>query len=381
MRAFLAAIAALRLATGVFGQTTTASSSRTIHTVAVGANGHNFTPNTTYADPGDIVVFDFYPTNHSVIRGEYANNTSICGVAGCNPCVPWELYHANEDYQGFFSENRIIDTFTNRQTWNLTINNTEPIWFYCDAIESCSPNGMVGVINPQNGSSFNYQHTEAMDSVYQLAPGQTWPAEGSSSTSSSSSGGHHSSSLSGGAIAGIVVGSVAFVAMAAALMFFVGRSRAYGKFFKHTQSQPPLSEIGDHSSQPGGMGGSLPPWSDGTPSRLGSPPPTMPGSPPIGAGQNEKPVNQARWSDSTAFTHNNVNIQPRYSSPPPQEHMMFVGYNRQTGAPEFAPELPGDHEIHQVGGPDATIREEARVIGGSPVEMDANEARRLKGGH
>ena len=116
MRAFLAAIAALRLATGVFGQTTTTSSSRTIHTVAVGANGHNFTPNTTYADPGDIVVFDFYPTNHSVIRGEYANNTSICGVAGCNPCVPWELYHANEDYQGFFSENRIIDTFTNVST-------------------------------------------------------------------------------------------------------------------------------------------------------------------------------------------------------------------------------------------------------------------------
>lgn len=60
---------------------------------------------------------------------------------------------------------------------------------------------------------------------------------------------------------------------------------------------------------------------------------------------------------------------------------MFVGYNRQTGAPEFTPELPGDHEIHQAGGPDATMREEARVIGGSPVEMDANEARRLKGGH
>ncbi|OJD33730.1 extracellular serine-rich protein [Diplodia corticola] len=362
MRRFLATVAALGLATGSLAAT---------HTVSVGANGHNFTPNTTYADPGDIVVFDFYPTNHSVIRGEYSNNTSLCGPAGCNPCVPWELYHADEDYQGFFSGNKLIDNFTNRKTWNLTVNNTEPIWFYCDALDSCSPNGMVGVINPQNGSSFAHQHTEAMDSVYQLAPGQTWPAEGGGSSSSSSSS-HHSSSLSGGAIAGIVVGAVAFVVMAAALFFFVGRSRAYGKFFKHAHSQPPISEIGDHGSQPGGVavgGGSMPPWSDHTPSRIGSPPPTMPGSPPLGS---EKPANPARWSDSTAFT--NANNQPRYSSPPPQEHLTFVGYNRQTGAPEFAQELPGDHEIHQVGSPDA------RVIGRSPVEMDAEEARRIQGG-
>ncbi|KKY16597.1 putative extracellular serine-rich protein [Diplodia seriata] len=369
MRRFVATLAALGLATRSLAAT---------HTVSVGAgSGHNFTPNTTIAEVGDIVIFDFYPTNHSVIRGEYSNNTSLCGPAGCNPCVPWELYHTDEADQGFFSGNHKISSFTNRETWNLTINNTDPIWFYCDAIDSCSPNGMVGVINPQNGSSFSHQHTEAMDAVYQLAPGQSWPAEGggSSSSSSSSSGGH--SSLSGGAIAGIVVGSVAFVVMAAALFFFVGRSRAYGKFFKHAQSQPPVSEIGDHGSQPGGLGGSVPPWSDHTPSRYGSPPPTMPGSPPLGT---EKPPNQARWSDSTAFTNVNNN-QPRYSSPPLQEHMTFVGYNRQTGAPEFTPELPGDHEIHQVGSPDAMRREDARVIGGSPIEMDAeNEARRKHGG-
>ncbi|KAL0255165.1 hypothetical protein SLS55_009695 [Diplodia seriata] len=334
MRRFVATLAALGLATRSLAAT---------HTVSVGAgSGHNFTPNTTIAEVGDIVIFDFYPTNHSVIRGEYSNNTSLCGPAGCNPCVPWELYHTDEADQGFFSGNHKISSFTN-----------------------------------QNGSSFSHQHTEAMDAVYQLAPGQSWPAEGggSSSSSSSSSGGH--SSLSGGAIAGIVVGSVAFVVMAAALFFFVGRSRAYGKFFKHAQSQPPVSEIGDHGSQPGGLGGSVPPWSDHTPSRYGSPPPTMPGSPPLGT---EKPPNQARWSDSTAFTNVNNN-QPRYSSPPPQEHMTFVGYNRQTGAPEFTPELPGDHEIHQVGSPDAMRREDARVIGGSPIEMDAeNEARRKHGG-
>lgn len=374
MRRFLAAIGVLQLATGLLAQTTTSSSSRTIHTVAVGANLHAFTPNTTIAAVGDIVVFDFYPTNHSVIRGEYTN-ASICGVAGCNPCVPWEMYHTDEEYQGFFSQNQLIDSFGDRKTWNLTINNTEPIWFYCDALDSCTPNGMVGVINPQNGSSYSLQQTTAMDAVYQLAPGQAWPAEGSQPASSSNG---HSTSLSGGAIAGIVVGSIAFVAIVAALAFFIARSRAYGKFFKHAQSQPPISEVGDHSSAPPG---SLPPWSDGTPSRMGSPPPPMPGSPPIGS---EKAANPARWSDSTAFSHIN---QQRFASPPPQEHMMFIGYNRQTGAPEFAPELPGDHEIHQVGSPDAaapqqqphTGREDARVIGNSPIEMDAAAASRYEG--
>lgn len=110
MRRFLATAAVLLLARGLLAQTTTASSSRTIHTVAVGANNHAFTPNTTIAAVGDIVVFEFYPTNHSVIRGEYTKS-SICGVAGCNPCVPWELYHTDEEYQGFFSGNQLVESF------------------------------------------------------------------------------------------------------------------------------------------------------------------------------------------------------------------------------------------------------------------------------
>ena len=27
------------------------------------------------------------------------------------------------------------------QSYNLTINDTSPIWFYCTAIDSCTPNG------------------------------------------------------------------------------------------------------------------------------------------------------------------------------------------------------------------------------------------------
>lgn len=115
-----------------------------------------------------------------------------------------------------------------------------------------------------------------------------------------------------------------------------------------------------------------------------------PGSPPLGA--SEKAANPARWSDSTAFSHMMNNNgggggggyggyaaagqpSPRMGSPPPPPapqdgNMMFVGYNRHTGAPEFSSELPGDSEIS---GFQQQGREEARVVGGSPVEMEARE--------
>jgi len=79
-----------------------ASSTPSIHKVSVGMNGYAYQPNTTYANVGDIIVFEFAPTNHSVIRAEYTG-ASICGAGGCNPCIPYELIHPGE--AGFFSGN------------------------------------------------------------------------------------------------------------------------------------------------------------------------------------------------------------------------------------------------------------------------------------
>ena len=79
-----------------------AYSTPAIHTVNVGMNGYAYQPNTTYANVGDIIVFEFAPTNHSVIRAEYTE-ASVCGSAGCNPCIPYELIHPGET--GFFSGN------------------------------------------------------------------------------------------------------------------------------------------------------------------------------------------------------------------------------------------------------------------------------------
>jgi hypothetical protein len=74
----------------------------TTHTINVGGGGSSmYEPDTVYANVGDFAVFKFYPTNHSVVRGEYTQSMACNG--GCNPCVPYELIHP--DRQGFHSGN------------------------------------------------------------------------------------------------------------------------------------------------------------------------------------------------------------------------------------------------------------------------------------
>jgi plastocyanin len=64
--------------TGYPSATSTSKAAAT-HTVSVGDGGFFFSPNTTYANVGDVVQFDFYPTNHSVVRAEYQF-----------PCIPYD---------------------------------------------------------------------------------------------------------------------------------------------------------------------------------------------------------------------------------------------------------------------------------------------------
>ena len=41
------------------------------HNIAVGQDGLAYTPNTTYANIGDHVIFSFYPINHNVVQGPF----------------------------------------------------------------------------------------------------------------------------------------------------------------------------------------------------------------------------------------------------------------------------------------------------------------------
>jgi plastocyanin len=50
---------------------TSSSGEITIHTITVGKTENQFEPNSLQATPGDIVSFQFYPSNHSVIKAAF----------------------------------------------------------------------------------------------------------------------------------------------------------------------------------------------------------------------------------------------------------------------------------------------------------------------
>ncbi|KAJ5887737.1 hypothetical protein N7495_007778 [Penicillium taxi] len=144
--------------------TSTASSTGAVtHTVKVGPKESpmSYVPRNITAAVGDVVVFEFYPTNHSVVKADYLA-----------PCVPTgnDLF-----YSGMFETFDEVNgnAVGPLPTWNLTINDTsvcipckrhyvhgykeganinnvQPIFYYCTAPNSCLENGMVGVINEVN---------------------------------------------------------------------------------------------------------------------------------------------------------------------------------------------------------------------------------------
>ncbi|OJJ75515.1 hypothetical protein ASPBRDRAFT_37809 [Aspergillus brasiliensis CBS 101740] len=252
------------------GATSTTTTAIATHTVQVGskADPHQYSPHNVSAAVGDIIVFEFYPRNHSVVKADYLA-----------PCVPasGEIF-----YSGIFNSFNEEDgqLVGPPPTWSLVVNDTEPTFFYCTAIDSCIGNGMVGVINPNSTMTFESQYNRAKTYPYMLVPGQSIPAEGtvsptSTSTSISTSSPSNtpssgSTSLSTGAIVGIVIGSVAFIAILGALFFLLGRNRVYQQWMssqdgRHERTarwaallSPGQSTGGNtntNSNAPGGGGG------------------------------------------------------------------------------------------------------------------------------
>lgn len=128
---------------------------------------------------------------------------------------------------------------------------------------------MIGVINPNETQTFAAQEQAAKDSTFMVKPGDPIPKEGSASlsatgaaatatTTTSATSAPHGVHLSGGAIAGIVVGAVAFLVLAAALFFYVGRTKSLKEMMHRkdatiTRTEP--SEAGWNGSQhPGSPG-------------------------------------------------------------------------------------------------------------------------------
>lgn len=187
-------------------------------------------------------------------------------------------------------------------------------------------NGMVGVINPLESQSIDKQIAAAKTAKYQLAPGEALPVEGASSTAtatpSASSTPTVHKSLGGGAIAGIVIGGLAVLAIAAALFYFMGRSKTYKDMFKASRGG---------SDHPGGQsesGDRVGPWKPGPHGTAAAP-------------YQDNPSLSQGGSQSGGYQDHRIS-QMTYNSMVPSNSGTFVGYNRNTGEPEFATEVPGD---------------------------------------
>ena len=110
---------------------TTSSSTSGVQTVTVGANNAlSYSPNTITAAVGSSIEFVFSPPTHSVTQSSFDS-----------PCAP--LANNTGFYSGLFN----TASGTNANVFTITINDTNPIWFYCAFPSHCEL-GMAGVINP-----------------------------------------------------------------------------------------------------------------------------------------------------------------------------------------------------------------------------------------
>lgn len=238
--------------------------------------GFVFTPHEARANVGDVISasklclrfshpltpsafylgFNFYPGGHRVARAAFGK-----------ACIPYEDVTLNK--KGFDSgaqspqvvtsnvsispATMVITRLTMPQPphFDVRVNDTDPIFYYCAAPGSCVNHHMIGVINPNETETYDDQLKFAQNATFQMAPGDPWPSEtplpsprpSSSSSASSSSGG--SSGLSSGAIAGIAIGGAAVLVLAAALIYLCGRRGGFDKAYRKSAQQGPAPALPD----------------------------------------------------------------------------------------------------------------------------------------
>ncbi|KAF2129036.1 hypothetical protein P153DRAFT_30543 [Dothidotthia symphoricarpi CBS 119687] len=225
------------------------------HYIKVGSGGYKLDPDSiSNVSVGDTVTFEFFPSGHSIIRAAYGS-----------ACVPFE--YTARDRIGFYSGPMMIDKVSDTVLWSITINSTEPIFYYCGADTSCDIQLMVGVINPNSTQTLTAQKVYAQKADWKLIPGDPIPSEGQSTlaiptstptatataaATPTPSPAAHAHGLSSGAIAGIVVGAVALLAICAALFFYVGRAKSLKETIKRqddaaaarASANPEMSQYG-----------------------------------------------------------------------------------------------------------------------------------------
>ncbi|KAK4175117.1 hypothetical protein QBC36DRAFT_355544 [Triangularia setosa] len=276
-------------------------------TIAVGLEGHAFTPKETTANVGDIIKFNFYPGGHRVSRAEFGF-----------PCIPYEYVNGNTEgfWTGVFNPQAILNP---PPSYEVRVNDTKPIFFYCAAPNSCTDWQMIGVINPNSTATFDAQLALASQAKLQLEPGEPFPTEsarnGPTSTSSpvpdpgnnnNGGGGGGSTGLAPGAIAGIAIGAAAVVILAAVLLYLCGRRGGFDKAYRKSFGAPaPVAGVGrrensmveaNYGNNPKSPGsGTVPGFGNDTYNHFGQ------GSPVVGGGGYQGMVGSAPNSAHPAY--------------------------------------------------------------------------------
>jgi hypothetical protein len=162
--------------------------------------------------------------------------------------------------------------------YEVRVNDTEPIFFYCAAPGSCVNYHMIGVINPNATQTFDAQLAFAENATYQLAPGDPFPSEtpipkptpgsGPSDPNSNSGrggGGGSLGYLSPGAIAGIAIGAAAVLIPGTALIYLHSRRHGFEKARRESAQRraapasPPMMVVVPSSANPSSPWQTTPP--------------------------------------------------------------------------------------------------------------------------
>ncbi|KAK0625077.1 hypothetical protein B0T17DRAFT_608125 [Bombardia bombarda] len=130
-----------------------------------------FTPNTTTAAVGDVLEYHYHGATHSVAMSDFDS-----------PCNPAKT-------GGFFSGVFSTVAEENPNVFRVTVNSTDPIFYYCTVAGHCQA-GMAGVVNPTSDQTLVAYKANAK-STTSSAPAGVFGGEvvaaGADSGSSSSS--------------------------------------------------------------------------------------------------------------------------------------------------------------------------------------------------
>lgn len=135
--------------------------------VIVGGGPLTYTPNQVMAAVGDTIQFVFMPKNHTVTQSTFA--------------APCQALPGGQD-SGFVP---VSANATSTQAFTVTVNATDPMWFYCRQVGHCQA-GMVFAINPTANKTFAaFQAAANATNATTLAPPSATSGTGSSAGTAS----------------------------------------------------------------------------------------------------------------------------------------------------------------------------------------------------